>query len=70
MKTKNAVPISGRRAIPDTGEQTSYLSKAWITSRLKVVLAWSVVLLPLAWGLYTTGQIAAPLVQALLSHSC
>ncbi|WP_449548006.1 MFS transporter small subunit [Granulicella mallensis] len=48
-----------------TKEQLSSSSKAKRASRLKLVLAWSVVLLPLAWGLYETGRSVIPLIRTL-----
>jgi hypothetical protein len=69
MMTKIDVPTPGKRAIPDTGQQRSSSLQVKRRSHLKLVLAWAVVVLPLAWGLYKTGQIVAPLVRALLSHS-
>ena len=69
MMTKIDVSMPRKLAGPGTGKQPSSLFQAKSTSRLKLVLAWSVVLLPLAWGLYTTGQTAAPLVRTLLVHN-
>jgi hypothetical protein len=69
MTTKIDVSAAARGAVPDIGEQPSLFSQAKRTSRLKLLLAWSIVALPLAWGLYATAQTLAPLVRALLSHS-
>ena len=69
MTTKINVSTSNRGAVPDIGEQPSSFSQAKRTSRSKLLLAWSIVVLPLAWGLYATGRTAAPLIRALLSHN-
>jgi hypothetical protein len=69
MKTKIDVSMPSKLAGSGTGKQPSSLFQAKRTSRLKLVLAWSVVLLPLAWGLYATGQTAAPLIRTLLVHN-
>ncbi|WP_044176781.1 MFS transporter small subunit [Granulicella mallensis] len=69
MITKINVSTSNRGAVPDIGEQPSCFSQAKRTSRSKLLLAWSIVVLPLAWGLYATGRTAAPLIRALLSHN-
>jgi hypothetical protein len=69
MITKINVSTTSRGAVPELGEQPSSFSQAKRTSRSKLLLAWSIVALPLAWGLYATAQTVAPLVSALLSHS-
>ena len=66
---KNDVTMLGKRAVSGTEKQPSSLPQAKRTSRLRLLLAWSVVVLPLARGLYATGQISAPLIRALLSHN-
>jgi hypothetical protein len=68
MMKKIGVPML-KRAVSDTDEQPFFLLEAKRTSRSKLLLAWSIVVLPLAWGLYATEQTAAPLIRTLLSHS-
>jgi hypothetical protein len=67
MNTKIDAPMHSKRAATGIDNQSSSLVHVKQTSRLKLVLAWSVVMLPLAWGLHVTGQIAAQLVRSLLS---
>ena len=69
MMTKIDVSMPNKLVGPGTGKQSSSLFQAKRTSRLKLVLAWSVVALPLAWGLYKTRRIVAPLIRTLLLHS-
>ena len=69
MKTKTGVSIPSKRAVLGMDNQSSSLLQAKRTSRLKLVVAWSVVMLPLTWGLYETGRIVAPLIRTLLLHS-
>jgi hypothetical protein len=69
MMKKIGVPMFSKRAVSGTDEQPSSLLQAKRTSRSKLLLAWSIVVLPLAWGLYATGQTAAPLIRTLLLHS-
>jgi hypothetical protein len=69
MKKKIGVPMLSNRAVSSADEQPSSLLQTKQTSRSKLLLAWSIVLLPLAWGLCETGQIAAPLIRTLLLHS-
>ena len=69
MKTKTNVSMPSKRAATGIDNQSSSLVHVKQTSRLKLVLAWSVVMLPLAWGIYVTVQIAAPLIRALLFHA-
>jgi hypothetical protein len=69
MMMKNDVTMLSKRAVSGTDEQPSSLQQAKRTSRSKLLLAWSIVVLPLAWGLYATGRTAAPLIRALLSHN-
>ena len=65
MKKKIGVPMFGKRAVSGTDEQPSSLLQAKRTSRSKLLLAWSIVVLPLVWGLYATGQTVAPLISPL-----
>jgi hypothetical protein len=69
MTTKINVSTTARGAALDVSEQPLSFSQAKRTSRSKLLLAWSIVALPLAWGLYATAQTVAPLVRALMSHS-
>ena len=69
MTTKTNVSTTRRGAASDIGEQPSSFSQAKRTSRSKLLLAWTIVALPLAWGVYATGQTVAPLVRAFLLHS-
>ena len=69
MMMKNDVTMLSKRAVSGTDEQPSSLLHAKRTSRSKLLLAWAIVLLPLAWGLYAAEQTAAPLIRTLLSHS-
>jgi hypothetical protein len=69
MMMKNDVTMLSKRAVSGTDEQPSSLPQAKRTSRSKLLLAWSIVVLPLAWGLYATARTAAPLIRALLSHN-
>jgi hypothetical protein len=69
MMTKIGVSTRSKRAVSGTDEQPFSLMQANRTSRSKLLLAWSIVALPLAWGLYATGQTAAPLIRTLLLHS-
>ncbi|WP_434557108.1 MFS transporter small subunit [Tunturiibacter psychrotolerans] len=62
-------PMLSKRAVSGTEEKSSSLLQANRTSRLKLLLAWSIVVLPLAWGLYATERTTAPLIHTLLSHS-
>ena len=68
MMMKNDVTMLSKRAVSGTNEQPP-LPQAKRTPRSKLLLAWSIVVLPLAWGLYATGRTAAPLIRALLSHN-
>ena len=67
MKKKTDVPMLGKRSVFGTVEKTTSLLQAKRTSRFKLLLAWSIVLLPLVWGLYATGQTVAPLIRTLLN---
>ena len=69
MMMKNDVTMLGKRAVSGTEKQPSSLPQAKRTPRSKLLPAWSIVVLPLVWGLYATGQTAAPLVRTLLLHS-
>ncbi len=69
MKTKTDVSMPSKRAVPGIDNQPPSLLQAKRTSRSKLLLAWSIVVLPLAWGLYATGQTIAPLIRTLLLHS-
>jgi hypothetical protein len=69
MMTKIGVSTPSKRAVSGTDERPSSLLQAKRTSRSRLFLAWSIVVLPLAWGLYATGQTAAPLIRTLLLHS-
>ena len=66
MNKKIGVPTLGERSAFGTAGETSTLPQTTPTSRFKVFLAWSIVLLPLVWGLYVTGQTVAPLIRTLL----
>ena len=66
---KNDVTMLSKRAVSGTDEHPSSLPQAKRTPRSKQLLAWSIVVLPLAWGLYETGGIVAPLIRTLLLHS-
>jgi hypothetical protein len=66
---KNDVTMLSKRAVSGTDEHPSSLPQAKRTPRSKLLLAWSIVVLPLAWGLYATERTAAPLIRALLSHN-
>jgi hypothetical protein len=65
----SSVPMLNERVASGTDEQPSSLLHAKRTSRSKLLLAWAIVLLPLAWGLYAAEQTAATLIRTLLSHS-
>jgi hypothetical protein len=69
MKISNAPTLSKQQDVSGTDEQPSSLLPAKRTSRFKLLLAWAIVVLPLAWGLYVTEQTAAPLIRTLLSHN-
>ncbi len=60
-------PKLGKPAAFGTAETTTSSLQAKRTSRFKVFLVWFIVLLPLVWGLYATGQTVAPLIRALLN---
>jgi len=62
-------PMLSKQAVSGTDEQSSSLLQAKRTSRLKLLLAWPIVVPPLAWGLYATGRSTVPMIRALLSHS-
>jgi hypothetical protein len=64
MMKKIGVPTLSKRAVPGP----SSLLQAKRTSCSKLLLAWSVVVLPLGWGLYVTGRSTIPMIRALLSH--
>jgi hypothetical protein len=68
MLDKIGVPTLNKRVDSGTVKLSSSLLQAKRTARSKLLLAWSIVALPLAWGLYATEQIAAPLIRTLLSH--
>ena len=69
MKRETTDLIPSKRAASGIGDQSSLLVRVPNPSRLTLVVSWSVVLLPLAWGLYVTAQIAAPLIRTLLFGS-
>jgi hypothetical protein len=69
MMNKIGVSMLSKQALSGTDEQPSSLLLAKRISRSKLFAAWSIVVLPLAWGLYTAEQTAAPLIRALRSHS-
>ncbi len=69
MKKNIDVLTLGKRSVLATAEKTTSLLQVKRTSRFKVLLAWSIVLLPLAWGIYATGQTVDPLIRTLLSRS-
>ena len=69
MRAKINVPILGKRSVSATAETTTSLQQAKRSSRFKVLLVWMIVLLPLAWGIYVTGQTVDPLIRTLLSRS-
>jgi hypothetical protein len=69
MNMKIDVSMPSKRAAIGIASRSSSLVQVKRTSRLKLVGTWSVVTLPLAWGLYVTGQIAAPLIRMLLFRS-
>jgi hypothetical protein len=67
MKKKIDVPMLSKRSVSGTAEKATSFQQAKRRSRFKLILAWSIVLLPLVWGLYVTGQTVAPLLHALRS---
>ena len=66
MKKKTDVPMLCKRSVFGTVNKNNLIA-AKRTSLFKLLLAWSIVLLPLVWGLYTTGQTVAPLIRTLLN---
>jgi hypothetical protein len=69
LKISNAPTLSKQQGFSGTDEQPSSLLQAKRTSRFKLLLAWAIAVLPLAWGFYVTEQAAAPLIRTLLSHN-
>ncbi len=67
MKKNIDVLTLGKRSVLATAEKTTSLLQVKRTSRFKVFLVWFIVLLPLLWGLYATGQTVVPLIRALLN---
>ena len=67
MTKKIDLPALDNPSAFGTAEKTPSSLQAKRTSRFKLLLAWSIVLLPLVWGIYTTGQTVAPLIRTLLN---
>ena len=64
MMKKIGIPVLSKRAVSGTDEQPSSLPQAKRTGCSKWLLAKSIVVLPLSWGLHATGQTATPLIQS------
>jgi len=60
---------SGARVVRRKADEAIYVSERKGASGLKLVAAWALVLLPLAWGVYKAVQIAAPVFDAFTSRS-
>jgi hypothetical protein len=69
MTTKASVSSAGNQTVRAMREQSLYVSERKDILFLKLVVAWTLVLLPFAWGVYEAVQMTAPLLVALAPRS-
>jgi hypothetical protein len=65
MITKDSTMTSGGSGIMATRGQSAFMDRPKSTSSFTLVVAWALVAVPLAWGLYEATRVAAQLISAI-----